>query len=145
MEKNKAYGPYSDRVLDHFENPRHAGSLDRDEPSVGTAMVGALTSGGVIKLQIRVNGQGVIGAVKFKAYGCPYTIASGSWLTEWVKGCTLEEAANLHNTQIAEGLALPPLKIQYAVLAEQALKVAIRDYMVRSNSEQTDKSMVSTP
>jgi nitrogen fixation NifU-like protein len=142
--KNRAYGPFSAQVLDHFENPRYGGSFDRDDPSTGTATVGAPTTGGVIKLQIRVDGQGVIEAVKFKAYGDPYTIASGSWLTGRIKGATLEEAATIHNRQIAEELALPPLKIQCAVLAEQALKAAIQNYTIEQSRGRVDKRSAFT-
>jgi nitrogen fixation NifU-like protein len=119
---------YSDKVLDHYENPRNVGSLDKDDRSVGTGMVGAPACGDVMKLQIRVNEQGVIEDAKFKTYGCGSAIASSSLLTEWVKGKTLDEAAQIKNTQIAEELALPPVKIHCSVLAEDAIKAAISDY-----------------
>jgi nitrogen fixation NifU-like protein len=119
---------YSDKVLDHYENPRNVGALDKNDPNVGTGMVGAPACGDVMKLQIRVNEQGVIEEAKFKTYGCGSAIASSSLLTEWVKGKTLEQAAQIKNTQIAEELALPPVKIHCSVLAEDAIKAAIRDY-----------------
>ncbi len=119
---------YSDKVLDHYENPRNVGALDKSDRSVGTGMVGAPACGDVMKLQIRVNDQGVIEDARFKTYGCGSAIASSSLLTEWVKGKTLEEAAKIKNTQIAEELALPPVKIHCSVLAEDAIKAAIDDY-----------------
>ena len=118
---------YSDKVLDHYENPRNVGSLDKSDPRVGTGMVGAPACGDVMKLQIKVNDQGVIEDAKFKTYGCGSAIASSSLVTEWVKGKTLEEAAAIRNTQIAEELALPPVKIHCSVLAEDAIKAAIED------------------
>lgn len=119
---------YSDKVLDHYENPRNVGSFDKSDASVGTGMVGAPACGDVMKLQIKVNEQGVIEDAKFKTYGCGSAIASSSLLTEWVKGKTLEQAAQIKNTQIAEELALPPVKIHCSVLAEDAIKAAIADY-----------------
>jgi len=119
---------YSDKVLDHYENPRNVGALDKNDQSVGTGMVGAPACGDVMKLQIRVNEQGVIEDAKFKTYGCGSAIASSSLLTEWVKGKTLEQAGQIKNTQIAEELALPPVKIHCSVLAEDAIKAAINDY-----------------
>ena len=119
---------YSDKVLDHYENPRNVGSFDKGDNSVGTGMVGAPACGDVMKLQIKVNEQGVIEDAKFKTYGCGSAIASSSLLTEWVKGKTLAEAAQIKNTQIAEELALPPVKIHCSVLAEDAIKAAISDY-----------------
>jgi nitrogen fixation NifU-like protein len=119
---------YSDKVLDHYENPRNVGSFDKGDSSVGTGMVGAPACGDVMKLQIKVNEQGVIEDAKFKTYGCGSAIASSSLLTEWVKGKTLEQAAQIKNTQIAEELALPPVKIHCSVLAEDAIKAAISDY-----------------
>jgi nitrogen fixation protein NifU and related proteins len=119
---------YSDKVLDHYENPRNVGSLDKGDSHVGTGMVGAPACGDVMKLQIRVNAQGVIEDAKFKTYGCGSAIASSSLLTEWVKGKTLDQAAAIKNTQIAEELALPPVKIHCSVLAEDAIKAAIADY-----------------
>ena len=119
---------YSDKVIDHYENPRNVGSLDKDSLDVGTGMVGAPACGDVMKLQIKVNAQGVIEDAKFKTYGCGSAIASSSLLTEWVKGKTLSEAGEIKNTQIAEELALPPVKIHCSVLAEDAIKAAIADY-----------------
>jgi len=119
---------YSDKVLDHYENPRNVGAFDKSDQSVGTGLVGAPACGDVMKLQIRVNDQGVIEDAKFKTYGCGSAIASSSLLTEWVKGKTLEQAGQIKNTQIAEELALPPVKIHCSVLAEDAIKAAIHDY-----------------
>jgi len=119
---------YSEKVLDHYENPRNVGSFDKGDPSIGTGMVGAPACGDVMKLQIKVNDRGVIEDARFKTYGCGSTIASSSLLTEWVKGKTLDEAAQIKNTQIAEELALPPVKIHCSVLAEDAIKAAISDY-----------------
>ena len=133
---------YSNKVLDHYENPRNVGALDKDDPSVGTGMVGAPACGDVMKLQIRVNEQGVIEEAKFKTYGCGSAIASSSLLTEWVKGKTLEQAAQIKNTQIAEELALPPVKIHCSVLAEDAIKAAIRDYEEKRHGG-TDKKAAS--
>jgi nitrogen fixation NifU-like protein len=122
---------YSDKVLDHYENPRNVGVLDKSDPSVGTGMVGAPACGDVMKLQIKVNEQGVIEDAKFKTYGCGSAIASSSLLTEWVKGKTIEQAGKIKNTQIAEELALPPVKIHCSVLAEDAIKAAIADYRTK--------------
>ncbi|WJW76257.1 Fe-S cluster assembly scaffold IscU [Thiohalobacter sp. IOR34] len=119
---------YSDKVMDHYENPRNVGTLDKNDSSVGTGMVGAPACGDVMKLQIKVNEEGVIEDAKFKTYGCGSAIASSSLLTEWVKGKTLEEAGQIKNTDIAEELALPPVKIHCSVLAEDAIKAAISDY-----------------
>jgi len=119
---------YSDKVLDHYENPRNVGSFDKADTSVGTGMVGAPACGDVMKLQIKVNEQGVIEDARFKTYGCGSAIASSSLVTEWVKGKTLDEASSIKNTQIAEELALPPVKIHCSVLAEDAIKAAIEDY-----------------
>ena len=119
---------YSNKVLDHYENPRNVGSFDKDEASVGTGMVGAPACGDVMKLQIKVNDDGVIEDARFKTYGCGSAIASSSLVTEWVKGKTLEEAQEIKNSQIAEELALPPVKIHCSVLAEDAIKAAITDY-----------------
>jgi nitrogen fixation NifU-like protein len=124
---------YSDKVLDHYENPRNVGSFGKDDPSVGTGMVGAPACGDVMKLQIKVNEQGVIEDAKFKTYGCGSAIASSSLLTEWVKGKTLDQAAQIKNTQIAEELALPPVKIHCSVLAEDAIQAAIADYQAKSS------------
>src|SRR5210317_1849026 len=119
---------YSDKVLDHYENPRNVGSLDKADPSVGTGMVGAPACGDVMKLQIKVNDEGVIEDAKFKTYGCGSAIASSSLLTEWVKGQTLDQAETIRNTELAEELALPPVKIHCSVLAEDAIKAAVQNY-----------------
>jgi len=122
---------YSDKVIDHYENPRNVGALDKADPSVGTGMVGAPACGDVMKLQIRVNASGVIEDARFKTYGCGSAIASSSLVTEWVKGKTLDEAMGIKNTQIAEELALPPVKIHCSILAEDAIKAAIEDYRTK--------------
>ena len=119
---------YSSAVIDHYENPRNVGSLDKSDPTVGTGMVGAPACGDVMKLQIRVNDAGIIEDAKFKTYGCGSAIASSSLVTEWVKGKTLDEAATIKNTTIAQELALPPVKIHCSILAEDAIKAAIEDY-----------------
>jgi nitrogen fixation NifU-like protein len=119
---------YSEKVIDHYENPRNVGSLDKNDPSVGTGMVGAPACGDVMKLQIRVNDQGVIEDARFKTYGCGSAIASSSLVTEWVKGKTLDQAMDIRNTQIADELALPPVKIHCSILAEDAIKAAVEDY-----------------
>jgi len=119
---------YSDKVIDHYENPRNVGKFDAEDPSIGTGMVGAPAGGDVMRLQIKVNEQGVIEDAKFKTYGCGSAIASSSLATEWMKGKTLEEAETIKNTQLAEELALPPVKIHCSVLAEDAIKAAVRDY-----------------
>ncbi len=119
---------YSDKVLDHYENPRNVGTLDKEDKDVGTGMVGAPACGDVMRLQIKVNDDGVIEDAKFKTYGCGSAIASSSLLTEWVKGKTLEEAQQIKNSEIAEELALPPVKVHCSVLAEDAIKAAVQDY-----------------
>ena len=119
---------YSSQVIDHYENPRNVGSFDKGDDSVGTGMVGAPACGDVMKLQIKVNEQGIIEDARFKTYGCGSAIASSSLVTEWVKGKTLDEATTIKNTQIAEELALPPVKIHCSILAEDAIKAAIEDY-----------------
>jgi nitrogen fixation NifU-like protein len=119
---------YSDKVLDHYENPRNVGSFAKDESGVGTGMVGAPACGDVMKLQIKVGADGRIEDAKFKTYGCGSAIASSSLVTEWVKGKTLDQATNIKNTQIAEELALPPVKIHCSILAEDAIKAAVADY-----------------
>jgi nitrogen fixation NifU-like protein len=126
---------YSDKVLDHYENPRNVGVLDKSDPKVGTGMVGAPACGDVMKLQIKVNEQGIIEDAKFKTYGCGSAIASSSLLTEWVKGKSIEEAGKIKNTQIAEELALPPVKIHCSVLAEDAIKAAIADYQTKAGTK----------
>jgi len=118
---------YSDAVLDHYENPRNVGTLDKNDPNVGTGMVGAPACGDVMKLQIQVGDDGIIEDAKFKTYGCGSAIASSSLVTEWVKGKSLDEAATIKNTDIANELALPPVKIHCSVLAEDAIKAAIDD------------------
>ena len=120
--------PYNEKVMDHYENPRNVGVLDTNDNTVGTGMVGAPACGDVMRLQIKVDDNGVIEDAKFKTYGCGSAIASSSLLTEWVKGRTLEEAKEIKNTDIAEELALPPVKIHCSVLAEDAIKSAIADY-----------------
>jgi nitrogen fixation NifU-like protein len=124
---------YSQKVVDHYENPRNVGSFDRNDASVGTGMVGAPACGDVMKLQIRVGEDGVIEDARFKTYGCGSAIASSSLVTEWVKGKTLDQAMQIRNTHIAEELALPPVKIHCSILAEDAIKAAIADY--RSKTE----------
>jgi nitrogen fixation NifU-like protein len=119
---------YSEKVLDHYENPRNVGSFDKSDKSIGTGMVGAPACGDVMRLQIKVNDDGVIEDARFKTYGCGSAIASSSLLTEWVKGKTLAEAQEIKNSQIAEELALPPVKVHCSVLAEDAIKAAIKDY-----------------
>jgi nitrogen fixation NifU-like protein len=124
---------YSSQVIDHYENPRNVGSLDKNDPEVGTGMVGAPACGDVMKLQIKVE-DGVITDARFKTYGCGSAIASSSLVTEWVKGKTLAEAQTIKNTQIAEELALPPVKIHCSILAEDAIKAAIEDYRNKHQS-----------
>ena len=124
---------YSEKVLDHYENPRNVGSFDKEEENVGTGMVGAPACGDVMKLQIKVGDNGVIEDAVFKTYGCGSAIASSSLLTEWVKGKTLDEARAIKNTQIAEELALPPVKIHCSVLAEDAINAAIEDYKQKAS------------
>ena len=119
---------YSDKVIDHYENPRNVGSFDKGDESVGTGMVGAPACGDVMKLQIKVNKDGVIEDARFKTYGCGSAIASSSLVTEWVKGKKLDDAASIKNTQIAEELSLPPVKIHCSILAEDAIKAAVADY-----------------
>jgi nitrogen fixation NifU-like protein len=119
---------YSDKVIDHYENPRNVGSFKKGDDQVGTGMVGAPACGDVMKLQIRVNDQGVIEDAKFKTYGCGSAIASSSLVTEWVKGKTLDQALEIKNSLIAEELALPPVKIHCSILAEDAIKAAVADY-----------------
>lgn len=128
---------YSDKVLDHYENPRNVGSLDKNDPQVGTGMVGAPACGDVMKLQIKVNDSGVIEDAKFKTYGCGSAIASSSLVTEWLKGKTLEQAAEIKNSAIAEELALPPVKIHCSVLAEDAIKAAVADLKAKQPGKET--------
>jgi nitrogen fixation NifU-like protein len=131
---------YSNKVLDHYENPRNVGSFGREEEGVGTGMVGAPACGDVMKLQIKVRRDGIIEDAKFKTYGCGSAIASSSLVTEWVKGKTLDEAAGIKNTQIAEELALPPVKIHCSILAEDAIKAAIADYRSKHGTSQTEEA-----
>jgi nitrogen fixation NifU-like protein len=127
---------YSTKVIDHYENPRNVGSFEKGDEGVGTGMVGAPACGDVMKLQIKVNEQGVIEDARFKTYGCGSAIASSSLVTEWVKGKSLEEAGKIKNTQIAEELALPPVKIHCSILAEDAIKAAIDDYRKKHGGAQ---------
>ena len=124
---------YSDKVLDHYENPRNVGSFPKSDEGIGTGMVGAPACGDVMKLQIKVGSDGVIEDAKFKTYGCGSAIASSSLVTEWVKGKTLDEAMTIRNTQIAQELALPPVKIHCSILAEDAIKAAVADYKAKRN------------
>jgi nitrogen fixation NifU-like protein len=128
---------YSEKVIDHYENPRNVGSLDKADPDVGTGLVGAPACGDVMKLQIKVNAEGVIEDAKFKTFGCGSAIASSSLVTEWVKGKTLDEALTIKNTDVANELNLPPVKIHCSVLAEDAIKAAVADYQKKSGAAQT--------
>ncbi|WP_087022844.1 Fe-S cluster assembly scaffold IscU [Thaumasiovibrio subtropicus] len=119
---------YSEKVIDHYENPRNVGAFDKNDPNVGSGMVGAPACGDVMKLQIKVSDEGIIEDAKFKTYGCGSAIASSSLVTEWVKGKTLDEAAAIKNAEIAEELALPPVKVHCSILAEDAIKAAVTDY-----------------
>jgi len=119
---------YSDKVIDHYENPRNVGSFDKNDTDVGTGMVGAPACGDVMKLQIKVDQDGIIRDARFKTYGCGSAIASSSLVTEWVKGMHIDDAGNLKNSEIAEELALPPVKIHCSILAEDAIKAAVKDY-----------------
>src|SRR5258707_4091725 len=129
---------YSEKVIDHYENPRNVGSFGKEEKGVATGMVGAPACGDVMKLQIKVNEQGVIEDAKFKTYGCGSAIASSSLVTEWVKGKTVDEAATIRNTPIAPELALPPVKIHCSILAEYAIKAAIADYRKKDGAGDAD-------
>ena len=126
---------YSNKVLDHYENPRNVGSFDKDDDSVGTGMVGAPACGDVMRLQIKVNADGLIEDARFKTYGCGSAIASSSLVTEWVKGKTLDEALKIKNSEIADELALPPVKIHCSILAEDAIKAAVDDYQKRQEKK----------
>jgi nitrogen fixation NifU-like protein len=119
---------YSEKVIEHYENPRNVGSFDKDDPNVGTGLVGAPACGDVMKLQLKINDAGIIEDAKFKTFGCGSAIASSSLATEWVKGMTIDQAMEIKNTQIVEELSLPPVKIHCSVLAEDAIKSAIADY-----------------
>ena len=127
---------YSDKVLDHYENPRNVGSLDKNDPQVGTGMVGAPACGDVMKLMIKVNDSGIIEDAKFKTYACGSAIASSSLVTEWLKGRTIEEAYAIKNSEIAEELALPPVKIHCSVLAEDAIKAAVADIKAKQAAKE---------
>ncbi|MFZ5893253.1 MAG: Fe-S cluster assembly scaffold IscU [Myxococcota bacterium] len=131
---------YSEKVIEHYENPRNVGALDKEDPSVGTGLVGAPACGDVMRLQIRVNDAGVIEDAKFKTFGCGSAIASSSLATEWIKGKSLDEAASVKNSQIAEELNLPPVKIHCSVLAEDAIKSAIEDYKKKRAARQALES-----
>jgi nitrogen fixation protein NifU and related proteins len=125
---------YSEKVIDHYENPRNVGSLDKEDPQVATGMVGAPACGDVMKLQLKISEEGIIEDAKFKTYGCGSAIASSSLVTEWVKGKSVAEAAEIKNTAIAEELALPPVKIHCSILAEDAIKAALEDYQSKRSS-----------
>ena len=125
---------YSDKLMDHYENPRNVGAFDKGDDSVGTGMVGAPACGDVMKLQIKVNEQGVIEDAKFKTYGCGSAIASSSLVAEWVKGKTVDQALEIKNSHIAEELALPPVKIHCSILAEDAIKAAVADYKAKHSA-----------
>ncbi len=126
---------YSSKVIDHYENPRNVGSLDKENPNVGTGLVGAPACGDVMKLQILVSEDGIIEEAKFKTFGCGSAIASSSLVTEWIKGKTIDEAATIKNTEIAEELSLPPVKIHCSLLAEDAIKAAINDYKLKKDGK----------
>ena len=129
---------YNEKVIDHYERPRNVGSLDKNEDGVGTGLVGAPACGDVMKLQIKVNEAGIIEDAKFKTFGCGSAIASSSLVTEWVKGKSLDEAGTIKNTQIAQHLALPPVKIHCSVLAEDAIKAAIADYRTKNGGQSAE-------
>ncbi|MCO4799770.1 MAG: Fe-S cluster assembly scaffold IscU [Colwelliaceae bacterium] len=124
---------YSEKVIDHYENPRNVGSMDKNDPNVATGMVGAPACGDVMKLQLKISDEGIIEDAKFKTYGCGSAIASSSLVTEWVKGKSIDEAGEIKNTAIAEELALPPVKIHCSILAEDAIKAAIEDYRSKND------------
>ena len=136
---------YSEKVIDHYEHPRNVGSLDKNDPSVGTGLVGAPACGDVMKLQIKVGADGRIEDAKFKTYGCGSAIASSTLVTEWVKGKTLDQAMTIRNTQIAEELALPPVKIHCSILAEDAIKAAVADYRKKHVDTQSTSEKAAQP
>ena len=136
---------YSDKVLDHYEHPRNVGSLDKDDKNVGTGVVGAPECGDVMKLQIRVNKDGIIEDAKFKTFGCGSAIASSSLATEWVKGKTVDEALTIRNTDIVNELSLPPVKIHCSVLAEDAIRAALKDYRGKNEDAATESSATPEP
>jgi nitrogen fixation NifU-like protein len=125
---------YSDKVIDHYENPKNVGSFPKDDPTIGTGMVGAPACGDVMRLQIKVSNEGIIEDAKFKTYGCGSAIASSSLVTEWLKGKTLDQAGSIKNSEIATELALPPVKIHCSILAEDAIKAAVNDYRNRNSN-----------
>ena len=133
---------YSNQVIDHYENPRNVGSLDKSDPTVGTGMVGAPACGDVMKLQIKVDENGIIEDAKFKTYGCGSAIASSSLVTEWLKGKTIDQASTIKNSAIAAELALPPVKIHCSILAEDAIKAAIEDYRSKQRDVELDDNTV---
>ena len=134
---------YSDKVIDHYENPRNVGSFDKGDAAVGTGMVGAPACGDVMKLQIKVGADGRIEDARFKTYGCGSAIASSSLVTEWVKGKTLEQAVSIKNTDIAQELSLPPVKIHCSILAEDAIKAAVEDYRKKHGLAEADEKKVA--
>ncbi len=134
---------YSEKLIDHYENPRNVGTFDKEDQKVGTGMVGAPACGDVMRLQIKVSDEGVIEDARFKTYGCGSAIASSSLLTEWVKGKTLDQAAEIKNSDIAEELALPPVKIHCSVLAEDAIKAAISDYQAKQQGDSDSREEVA--
>ena len=131
---------YSEKVIEHYENPRNVGSFDKDDPSVGTGLVGAPACGDVMKLQLKITDEGIIEDAKFKTFGCGSAIASSSLATEWVKGMSIDQAMAIKNTQIVEELNLPPVKIHCSVLAEDAIKAAIADYRAKREAKKTAES-----
>ncbi len=137
--------PYSDKVIDHYENPRNVGSLPKDDPNVGTGIVGAPACGDVMKLQLKISEEGVIQDAKFKTFGCGSAIASSSLVTEWVKGMSVDQAMELKNTAIVEELHLPPVKIHCSVLAEDAIKAAIADYRKKKAAREQPVAPASAP
>jgi nitrogen fixation NifU-like protein len=136
---------YSDKVLDHYNHPRNMGSLDKNDPDVGTGVVGAPECGDVMRLQIKVNSQGVIEDAKFKTFGCGSAIASSSLATEWVKGRTVQEALKIKNTEIVEELSLPPVKVHCSVLAEDAIRAALADYQKKRETGAVDEAAPAAP
>ena len=134
---------YSEKVIEHYENPRNVGSFDKDDPSVGTGLVGAPACGDVMKLQLRISDEGIIEDAKFKTFGCGSAIASSSLATEWVKGMTIDQAMAIKNTQIVEELSLPPVKIHCSVLAEDAIRQAINDYKKKNGIEVQERQAAS--
>lgn len=136
---------YSEKVIEHYENPRNVGSFGKEDSDVGTGMVGAPACGDVMRLQIKVSAEGIIEDAKFKTYGCGSAIASSSLVTEWVKGKTLSEALDIKNTEIAEELALPPVKIHCSILAEDAIKAAVADYRAKHGSTTETETPICAP